>query len=93
MKSSGNQVTFSYETDDGSYRQESRNSDGSYRIEFGKTTDEFGRRKVVKSRTENLPENDDEVREIEKKSNVSYIVELVLITHLRIRSQRKKRLL
>ena len=50
---------FSYGADDGSYRQEIRNADGSFRVEYGKTADELDRRKVLKFPTKNLPENDE----------------------------------
>ena len=61
---------FSYGADDGSYRQEIRNADGSFRVEYGKTADEFGRRNVVKFSTENLPEKD----EVKTNCNVVFQV-------------------
>ena len=62
VKSSEDQdgsFAFSYEADDGSYHQEIRNGDGSFRVEYGKTADELDRRKVLKFPTKNLPENDE----------------------------------
>ena len=61
---------FSYGADDGSYHQEIRNGDGSFRVEYGKTADEFGRRNVVKFSTENLPEKD----EVKTNCNVVFQV-------------------
>ena len=73
VKSSEDQdgsFAFSYEADDGSYHQEIRNGDGSFRVEYGKTADEFGRRNVVKFSTENLSEKD----EVKTNCNVVFQV-------------------